>query len=110
VFRAPGPNTIADPAQDRGPVIMPKLFRRVTAWAVMNKAKAFTGNFVAYLAARSDECYTRTDFVEQMQAATTQHLADFIGPKNVLKAKPGDLVFKESPSKLMWATGPVTQW
>src|SRR5450432_315146 len=78
-FRSKG---LPDPAGDVGPVIMPKLFRRRSTFAVAQAATiAGTGSFKTYLESLSspDLCFETAEFLKVGHSASTQrHLADFI--------------------------------
>jgi endonuclease YncB( thermonuclease family) len=107
-YRRHGP---ANPAGDKGPVIMPKVYRRLSVWAVGRKAKVIAGKFKAYLAGIDDKCYETADFMQQTHAAEIQTLADFVTAQSKLSVLPHDLVFREAPGKLVGPDGKViTTW
>jgi endonuclease YncB( thermonuclease family) len=100
-----------DPAGDKGPVIMPKIYRRLSVWAVGRKAKVIAGKFGAYLAGVDDKCYVTGDFIQQTHAATIRTLAEFVTTQGNLSVLPHDLVFREAPGKLVGPTGKtITTW
>jgi len=96
--------------QDAGDVLLPKLFRRQATWAVNKKATMVDGTFLAYLVAKNDLCTTAEDHLEQGPAATFAPLSDFIGTGGSIDVWPEELVFKESPSRLLRDGVPVTSW
>jgi endonuclease YncB( thermonuclease family) len=107
-YRRHGP---ADPAGDRGPVIMPKVYRRLSVWAVGRKAKVIAGKFNTYLAGIDDKCYETDDFLQQTHAAQIQTLADFVTAQGKLSVLPQELVFREAPGKLVGPDGKtITTW
>src|SRR5262249_11819765 len=61
---------------DGGRVLMPKLFRRLAAWAVNKRAKMLTGTFRT---AKKDTCYLIDEFLEQgpPTAATPRNVDEF---------------------------------
>src|SRR5262249_33207416 len=60
IYRRKG--AVPDPQADRGPVNMPKLFRRLSVWAVNSKAGMVTGSFQKYLVTTKDEFHLTDDF------------------------------------------------
>jgi endonuclease YncB( thermonuclease family) len=77
VFRKKG--SIPDPSADRGGVVVPKIFRRLSTWAVNKRAKMYSGTFLKYLKAHSDLCYETKDFLLQGPTASTpRRLDEFI--------------------------------
>lgn len=108
-YRSHGP---ARPDLDKGPVLMPKLFRRQSTWAVSKKAGLVDGTFTAYAKAHGDSCFETADFLEQgPNAATVVTLDRFLTPTGEFTVGPGDVVFREAASKLARADGkPVAGW
>jgi endonuclease YncB( thermonuclease family) len=88
-------------ADDKGPILMPKLFRRQVAHRMEKKAKLFSGTLEAFLKARVDSCFTLDDFLENgVHSATPRRFDEFIkGTK--FSIKPYEIVFKEKPSKVV---------
>jgi len=107
VFRGKGAEP--NPAGDRGKVIMPKLFRRLSTWVVNRRSKMVSGTFLAYLGKKPDELHLTADFLQQGPAAAAVHrLTEFIGANGAFRASPSDLVFREAPSHLVGpGEGPV---
>jgi hypothetical protein len=100
-----------DGADDSGAVLMPKLFRRLCAWAVNRKAKMLTGSFKSYLVKKRDTCYLIDEFIEQgATAATPRNLSEFVGANGALLARPADLVFHEEGAKLLGPDGKAPAW
>ena len=101
---------------DAGPVILPKLFRRLVVWT-LDTAVGLTGDplkaFLHGLNPR-DSCYLTTEFVKFgiHSAAVTQHFLDeFVSNAGAISFQPDELVFAEKPSTLLDANGkPVAGW
>ncbi len=110
VYRGKG--AIPDPKADRGKVILPKLFRRLSTWVVNKKAKMVTGSFVAYLDKAPDYLHKTDEFLAQgPSAAPVYKLSSFIGTNGSFKTMPSDMVFREAPSRLVGKDGkPITSW
>jgi endonuclease YncB( thermonuclease family) len=99
-----------DPAEiDAGAVLMPKIFRRLaTAYAT----NGTTNGFPEFLGkGKPDWCWETDDFLAQGFSAAEPHkLTDFI-TETRFTMDPGDLVFREAPTKLYDADGrPITNW
>jgi endonuclease YncB( thermonuclease family) len=97
-------------ATDKGPVILPKLYRRYTNWSVRRKAKVTSGNFQTFLAAgsggRPDGCFETADFLANgVYSATPRTIDQFVVGGKTIKFQPDGLVFQEAPSKLVGANG-----
>jgi endonuclease YncB( thermonuclease family) len=108
VFRGTG--AAPDPAADRGPVMLPKLFRRQSAYHVNRRARMVTGSFDRYLSSKKDEVHELSDFLTQgPQAAPVRHLHEFVRDGTVTVA-PHQLVFREKPSTLRGPAGDVDWW
>jgi endonuclease YncB( thermonuclease family) len=94
---------------DAGDVLMPKIFRRLTSAYAKNGT---TSGFPEFLAqGKPDWCWETDDFLAQGSAAAEPHkLTNFITATR-FTMDPGDLVFRESPSKIYDAKGkPITKW
>jgi hypothetical protein len=79
---------------DEGEVVLPKLFRRLAAWAVNKRAKMVSGTFKAYLASKKDDvCFETEDYLRQGPAATVRRLAEFVEADGTILAWPEQLVF-----------------
>jgi len=97
-------------ATDKGPVILPKLYRRYTSWSVRHKAKVTSENFQQFLAAGSggkpDACFETADFLANgVYSASPRTLDQFVVGGKTIKFQPDGLVFQEAPSKLVGANG-----
>lgn len=100
-----------DDKDDSGPVLMPKLFRRLCTFAVNKRAKMVTGGFKSYLETKRDTYYLIDEFLEQgPTAATPRNLSEIIGANDVLLARPEDLVFHEEGAKLVGPGGKTPSW
>jgi endonuclease YncB( thermonuclease family) len=99
VYRKTG--AVPNAASDKGPVLMPKLFRRQVAHRMEKKAKVFSGTLEAYLKSKIDNCFTLDDFLENgVHSAVPRRFDEFIkGTK--FSIKPHEIVFKEKPSKVV---------
>lgn len=98
VYRPKGP---PQPAKDKGPVLMPKLFRRQLAYRMQKKAALITGSFAAYLEKNRDACFETDEFLKEgVHSAPIRHLHEFIkGTKFTLQ--PEAIVFREKFSSLV---------
>ena len=110
IYRGKGASP--DPAKDRGPLILPKLFRRLCTWTIYRKVGIETSTFQRYLADGRDACFLTEEFLEQgSTASTTYFLNEFIKTKGKIDFQPEDLVFSEKPSKLVDSDGKIiTDW
>lgn len=112
-YRA-GKDVTPDPAGDRGPLIMPKLFRRLCTWTVYKKSGIVNLSFRNYLAKNPDRCFLTEEFLEKGVHASTPyvlHEPKFLKSNNQFTKGPQDFVFFEKYSKLI---GPdkkeITDW
>ncbi|MET3909122.1 endonuclease YncB(thermonuclease family) [Bradyrhizobium sp. S3.3.6] len=111
-LREPKKNETDVLATDKGPVILPKLYRRQTNWAARKKATVTSQNFQKFLAEGSggkpDTCYAIDDFLANgVHSATPRNFADFVEGGTKIKFQPDGLVFGEAPSTLVGADGKV---
>lgn len=111
-LREPKKNETDVLATDKGPVILPKLFRRYTNWSARKKAKVTSQNFQKFLGEGSggkpDTCYEIDDFLTNgVHAATPRNFAEFVEGGKTIKFQPDGLVFGEAPSTLVGADGKV---
>jgi endonuclease YncB( thermonuclease family) len=100
------------PSRDRGPITMPKVFRRLASGHA-SLAHAGPSAIASYLQthATRDWWYPTSEFLEQGAAASEPHpLADItLGGR--LSKRPDQLVFREQPSRLIDAHGrAVAPW
>ena len=54
-----------NPASDRGKVLLPKLFRRLSTWVANKRSKMAPASFLAYLAQKPDELHLTDEFLQQ---------------------------------------------
>lgn len=112
----PKTNDLSVLASDKGPVILPKLYRRQTSWAARNKAKVTSQTFQSYLAKGSggkpDACFVTSDFLANgVHSATHRTFDEFVVAGKTIKFEPDGLVFSEAASVLVGADGkPITQF
>lgn len=96
---------------DRGPCILPKLFRRQTNWFACAKAGIVKGNFFSFLKQGKDLCAETNDFLAHGATSANYELFwKFVSPQVKLTVRPYDLVFKEAPSTLIGPDGKPPQW
>lgn len=106
VFRRTGP---VEPAKDKGPVIMPKLFRRQVAYRMQKSAGLAEGTLAEFLKANPDACYDTDAFLEQgIHTAPERKLHEFV-KGNKIQIKPHELVFKEKFSTLVNGQGKIIE-
>lgn len=100
-----------DPKQDVGPVLMPKVYRRLVDHHPRKLAGIVSESFKDYLAARDDRCWLLDDFLLQGPTTKPGHqLADFVTGNRFTK-KASDIVFEEMPSTVIGTNGkPVLEW
>ncbi|MCW1996037.1 endonuclease YncB(thermonuclease family) [Bradyrhizobium diazoefficiens] len=107
-LREPKKNETDVLATDKGPVILPKLYRRQTNWSARKKAKVTSQTFQKFLGEGSggkpDTCYEIDDFLTNgVHSATPRNFAEFVEGGKVIKFQPEGLVFGEAPSMLVGA-------
>jgi len=110
IYRRPSQNPLFSEAQDTGPVVLPKLFRRLSSWEVNRYAKMVTGGFWKYLKDHRDQCYLTSEFLADPTSATVYGLHDLIDPDGFVTVWPEDLVFRESTSRLISPGGGDVKW
>lgn len=100
-----------DPKADRGPLMNPKLFRRQVLYEVRKAAGLESISFFKFVVKKRDDMHLTQEFLGQGAASAPVHfLGDFL-QNEVLTLKPEDIVFRESPSKLIDANGEeITGW
>ena len=100
-------------AADRGPVILPKLFRRQAAWWARKKAGITSGNFPAYLRSpdlNKDQFHLTSEWLDDHNTARAYGWGSFLTGSTFTK-EPQEIVFVEDPSTLLDSHGaPVTAW
>ena len=102
-----GKNALPDAPADVGPVLSPKLFRRVAEWSVNKRAKMTTQTFKNFLRTKSsDFCFDAAQFLEQGASASEPvHLADLIDSSGMFTKWPEEVVFQEAPTRLVGPGG-----
>ena len=112
----PKKNDLSVLTTDKGPVILPKLYRRYTNWSARNKAKITSQGFQKFLAAGSDgkpdACFETTDFLTNgVHSAAHRTFDEFVVAGKTIKFEPDGLVFSEAPSALIGPDGKaITQF
>jgi len=110
----PGKGAAFDAAKDKGPVLMPKLFRRLCTFTVHKGGGVVTGNFHDFIknSKPPDHCFLTNDFLNQGATAAPVHLlSEFVGSDGKISKEPQDLVFRENASTLVSASGkPITSF
>jgi endonuclease YncB( thermonuclease family) len=101
--------TAPDTNDDEKPLVMPKLFRRLSTWAVNKRARMVSSTFDRYVEDRKDYCHERLDFLAQRTAADIRTLDEFIDGGKFTIA-PDELVFREKASNLVRPGGGVADW
>lgn len=111
VFRRNGPPL---PEKDHGPVIFPKLFRRLCNYGVKVKTQHLKGTYSSFLAGLKpqDYCHQTADFLKTGSAKATQkRLSQFVTAQNKFLAEPGGLVYSEHPGTIVDAQNkPIKSW
>lgn len=108
VYRGKG--ATPDKDADIGPIIMPKLFRRLVSFSAMKTAKMVSGSFRQYLAdtqrKRQYSFFLTDEVLDQgVPASATYFLSDFFSINGRFTLKPEDLVFREESSRLVGPDG-----
>ena len=102
VFRPHGP---AQPNKDKGPVLMPKIFRRQVSFKIQKKVGVISGSFIDYLKSNRDPCFKTEEFLKQgPNTAPVRSLHDFM-KGNKFTVKPHEVVFREKFSNLVNKNG-----
>jgi endonuclease YncB( thermonuclease family) len=97
--------------KDVGPVLMPKIFRRLVRFSVSQENHLTNGDFRSFLGQQSDPFLPLADFLANPAAKTpgkttpNGNLQSRFSPQEVFNDLPGDLVFFEQPSTLLDAKG-----
>lgn len=93
---------------DRGKVLMPKIFRRQVSWMVAKKAGVIsrTMNFNTFLKKTPDQLVLLNDFLENgVNSSLVLPLHNFVTNENKFTKSPEELVFKEKPGTLVNSRG-----
>lgn len=104
-----GEDAEPDPDADKGPILMPKLYRRQVAFQMEKKAMISSGSIADFLERSPDDCYTLADFLKAgPNSAVTRKLHEFMkGTKFTLK--PHELVFREKFSTVVTENGKIIE-
>ena len=88
----PKKNELSVLASDKGPVILPKLYRRYTNWSARNKAKITSQSFQTFLAAgsdgRPDACFVTADFLANGVHSAAHRTYEFVVAGKTIKFEP----------------------
>jgi len=110
VYRKKG----ASPQPDPGKAVMPKLFRRRSAYYSEHEAGYTKGDFRSYVKAqdKANVFYLTDDFLQNgVHSATVQFLSEHMDNGGAFGLTPDKLVFQEAKSKLVDAKGKeITKW
>ena len=106
-----GRGAVPDRSADTGAILVPKLFRRQSAWAVNRRAGMVSGTFASYLAARPEGCYATEQFLEQgPEASEHRRLDELVASDGTVGFGPGDVVFQEAAALLRGPGGGEVDW
>jgi endonuclease YncB( thermonuclease family) len=108
-YREPSDLPQPDPAKDKGPVLMPKLFRRQVAYRMEKKAKIFTGTIKKYLESKPDSCFELQDFLVAGPHSAVPRVLDEFVVGNSFKRKPHEIVFREKFSTVVDENGKIIE-
>ncbi len=92
---------------DKGKVLMPKIFRRQVAWMVSKKAKVIDSSikFTDYLKEKPDQLVLLDDFLaNSINSATVRYLHEFVVKSKVIK-NPEEMVFTEKAGTVVDTNG-----
>jgi endonuclease YncB( thermonuclease family) len=120
-FRKGGPFNTANELADRGPFVMPKMFRRRIRYDVLALNNLAPATFKAYLGgaktkdgkntAKKDNWTTVQAFLKNPNMKRpTNSLAAAISASNVFSKGPGDIVLFEDPTTLKKNGTPIRRW
>lgn len=114
VYRKADPEIDFKLGEDKGKVLMPKIFRRQCAWMVSKKAGviARSTSFQSYLKKTPDQLILLNELITMgAHSAPVYSLHDFLTVDNRVTKNPIDLVFKEKPGTLVNSRGTkITKW
>jgi endonuclease YncB( thermonuclease family) len=100
--------------EDKGRVMMPKLYRRQVAWMVGKKAKVYpkSMSFTNYLKTLKDQYILLDDFmINALESSTVLPIHELISSTDKIKTRAEDMIIFEAPSKLINARGNlITKW
>lgn len=116
LYRKPTKNNaiVFTPNEDKGRVLMPKIYRRQVAWLVGRKAKIYPKSmtFAAYLKTLKDQYILLDDFMtNSIEASTVLPIHEIVSSAHKLKTRAEDMIIFEAPSKLINSSGKaITKW
>jgi endonuclease YncB( thermonuclease family) len=99
------------PAMDVGPVLMPKIFRRLVKFSVSQENQLFAQDFRSFLANQTDPVVSRAGFLANPDqkappaGSPDGNLASRFSATEVLQPDPSDMVFFEQDSTLVDKNG-----
>jgi endonuclease YncB( thermonuclease family) len=102
VYRSPKEVDEFEAGSDKGDLLVPKLFRRVTNFRIERKAGLFSGSFLKFIEekARGDAFHDLDEFIEHGEFSTPYRLNDFLNRQNEFKREIDEIIFREGPSTL----------
>ena len=114
LYRKPSAEIKFKSGEDKGRVLMPKIFRRQTAWMISKKVGVITKttSFKTYLKKTPDQLILLNDLLsEGLHSATVYALHNFVSADNLITKKPEELIFKEKPGTLVNSKGvKIEKW
>ncbi len=114
LYRKPPIDEVFNIGDDKGKVLMPKIFRRQVSWMVAKKAGVFSRsmNFNTFLKKNPDQLVLLDDFLENgLNSAFVFPLHKFVNSENKFEKNPDEIVFKEKPGTLENPQGEkITEW
>ena len=114
LYRKPPIDDVFHIGDDKGKVLMPKIFRRQVSWMVAKKAGVFSRgmNFNTFLKKNPDQLVFLDDFLENgLNSAFVFPLHKFVNSENKFEKNPDEIVFKEKPGTLVNPQGQkIIEW
>ncbi len=111
LFRSHG---VPMPENDRGPLVLPKLFRRQVLWHMQKEVHKFSGTFTHFLEKQKDGWVRTGDFLADPNlkpTSKTRNLSELVDEHGTFMAAASDIVFFEKPSTLRDSRGKkITSW
>ena len=100
--------------EDKGKVLMPKIYRRQVSWLMSKEAKVIAASttFKAYLKKKPDQLALLDDFLANgVNSAKIFSLDEFVSAENKVLKKPEEFVFKEKAGTLVDSKGnKIEKW
>jgi len=114
IYRKPSPDIDFKLSEDKGKVLMPKVFRRQCAWMISKKVGVIARNtkFQTFLKKSPDQLILLNDLVKDgIHSAKVYNLHDFVSNDNLILKNPEELIFQEKPGTLVTPRGTkITKW